>query len=811
MTKFINLWSRGNDVFLHTKEGIMTIQNYPFYFCVRKEDATKHRDFLKDLRDAKRITDWADDGNGWIRLYVPYLNRELVIRAVRSMMKTYEDDLQLWKRYLVDEDIELDLDQRILYWDIETDDLKKGLEPGNEQIVSIAAINNVNQEFYYSNVKNEKKLLNWFIDLTKQHHLLVGWYSEGFDLVAITRRCELHKIPFDCKISEWSAKDMGGLDSVRKTGKLRARPETFNHIDLMMKIKELHYRDTELIKKVRSFGLDAVSSVILGEHKVHLDGETIYNLARNKPEKLKEYNLQDVRLLKKLDDKLQVTKQKLIEHWICGARINDYTSHGKIDPFALRAAKKMGARLPSKPSKEEIITAYEQINEMASDVDLGNKSLKKKGDYAGGYVFEPEKGLHYKVHAFDFVSLYPSIIKTFNVSIDSYLGTDKERVTPPVNYIVMPTGATFLKKERGVIPKIIQNLLDSRDQIRNVEMKKVKKNSEEYMNLHYHQYAFKVLANSMYGIMGANFSRYYKRELAEGITLTGQHLLKTSWKWMEDHEHHPIYGDTDSIFVKLKKKIKPEDIAEEIDQFLQKHLKKEFNACEGHLHLNHEATYERFILVAKKKYIGITATGDIKMTGMEARKRDTLPKAEEWQRLLIDKLLKEDRSEKYYFKWAASLVEHVFDGHLKKEELTFQKRLSKEIEEYGGLNKNQRKLPVPRHVKVAARIKEQHGESIDKLNLFSAGSYIPYIILDADDKENGCIYASDFKGTYDAEYYWHACFDPSKRVLEAVFPTVDWDVIAEDKLKTINDEKRKKRRQNREQEKEAQSRQQKLI
>ena len=85
-------------------------------------------------------------------------------------------------------------------------------------------------------------------------------------------------------------------------------------------------------------------------------------------------------------------------------------------------------------------------------------------------------------------------------------------------------------------------------------------------------------------------------------------------------------------------------------------------------------------------------------------------------------------------------------------------------------------MPVQRHVRVALKLKEKHQGSLDLLNLYSAGSYIPYIITDESDKE-GVIHADDFTGQYDMNYYYNACYDPSKRILEAVYPQVNWDEV----------------------------------
>ena len=625
MVKFITLYDNKRDVIVKTKEGILTFENYNWYFCIEQKDAKQNREILKELKRVHYIEKFEVEGD-YVKIFCHYLERERVLQNIKGNgIKTYEDDLKPFQRYLVDEDLELDVDQSVLYFDIETSDLKKGINPGEEQILSIAAIGSDKKKYYFvqDNSTDEKELLEGFLKLIPKYDILAGWNSEGFDLVAITKRCELHELRIPCWVAKRTAEDLGGLDNVRRMGQFRARPtQLLSSLDLMMKMKEMHYRDTELIKKVRSFSLSAVSKVILGRDKVDLKGQSIYYLWKDQPEKLKEYNFGDVQLLVDLDKKLNITRQKLIEHQVCCARLNDYTSHGKIDIFALKGAKKLGKRLPSKPDKVE--------DEPRRDDDRG----KTKGDYIGGFVFEPITGLYKDVYIFDFSSLYPSIIKTFNISIDSLADRSDE------NAITLPTGIKFSRTEIGIIPSIIQDVVDQRNKIRHVDMKKVPKESFEYMNLHYRQYAFKVLANSMYGIMGAKFSRYYKRELAEGITLTGQYLLKYTWSWFKMKELTPIYGDSDSIFLVSDKKIETDELIKELNDHLRKHLTETFNIKDCQIQMDFKGLYPRFIMLDKKKYVGVNDSGEIEMTGVEAKKRDTLPKAEEWQRDILHMLLK---------------------------------------------------------------------------------------------------------------------------------------------------------------------------
>lgn len=786
MIKFVNIFDNKKDVFVKTKEGMQVFENYPWHFFVDLKDAKSNKVFFQDLLDSGYVKDMKVEGE-YVALYCPFLERDNVIRQLKTQgVKTYEDDLRPWQLFLVDEDVELETDQSILFFDIETDDRGVGIEPGRDPILSISAIGSDEREFYFSyrpeDKNGELKMLRKFVKQMEEYDVVAGWHSEGFDLVAIATRINGRegiysgynsilprgkKLMFSCMVIEQGAKDLGGLDSVRRLGKLKAKPLQFNHIDLMQKYKEMHYRDTELIKKVRSFSLSSVAMVTLNEDKVDLHGESIYKLWKERPDELKRYNMQDVRLLVKLDKALNISFQKLVEHQVCCARLNDYTSHGKIDVFALRGAKRLGKHLPSKPEKDPFADAKRR------DDDRG----KEDSDYEGGFVFEPVKGFHTNVYALDYSSLYPSIIKTFNVSIDSFKGmtTWKEGMEFPKDTIVMPTGAMFSRDEIGIIPSIIQYVLDSRNQIRHVDMLKMKKDSLEYQNAHYRQYAFKVLANSMYGIMGASFSRYYKKELAEGITLTGQYLIKMSAKWFEERGFQIIYGDSDSLYLKKDGEVDADKYADELKIFIEESLRRDFNIKTCHLYMSSEGKFDRFLAIEKKKYAGIHPDGDIKIIGLEVKKRDALPRASAWQQELLDSFLIHGETDpRFYISWVRACVNAV--KSLSPEEITFQKRLSKEIEDYGKENKNGRALPIPVHVKVAMWVKDnldKMGPRDDKSNLYSQGSYISWIITGS---KNGltAVHPLAFDGHFDVPYYIDACLAPSIRILESVYPTVDW-------------------------------------
>ena len=795
----------------------------PWYFVIKISDI-KTKTQVKNIKALKtnRQVDKFERNGEWLKIYCPYGERRDLIRYFedsRDMrIQTYEGDLTMWQRWLTDTDVELETDQRILYFDIETDDLKPGIIPGNEQITCIGAIGSDGRryQFFGTDEKDERRILLDFKKVLNKYDILTGWNSETFDLVAITKRCELHDIDFGCKTSTWAKAGKGGLTSVRVAGRDRARPVTFNHIDMMMKVKEMHYRDTELIKRVRSFSLAAVAKEFLPKEfwKIDTGDISMYELSRKFPKRMKEYNMRDIEILVELDKKLSIIKQKIIEQHVCNARINDYTSHGKIDPYALRWARKLGKHLYTRPGfglkwKEgddydplKFKTTEDKDIEQADlgyhkpDADPeGYKANEVKGDYAGGYVFEPIRGLHRNIYVFDFQSLYPSIIKTFNVSIDAYLGTVAEigegkGITIPVDD--KSKRAVFSSTEKGIIPTIIQSVLDQRNHIRFEIMPKLKKNSPEYWNWHYRQYAFKVLANSMYGVMGAGFSRYFKREIAEGITLTGQKVIQTMARWMEKQGFKIIYGDSDSLFVKIDREVNIEKMQIVMKRYLDNFLKP-CNIKESSMQMDFEKKFERFVMVAKKKYVGQAADGTRKTSGLELKKRDTLPKAEEWQKWLIEELLNSNHiNMKFFYDKALEWKTLVFSGKLKKEDIMFQKRLSQEIEVYGtkevidgktGRAKRNkegkvRTVPIPIHARVALDLQKRFDSAKGKEHLWQAGSYVPYVITGSK-KKLEAVWAEDFKkGGYDKEYYWEMLYGPSQRVLEAIFPSKVWEKLA---------------------------------
>lgn len=743
--------SREDVVLVYRENGVKTemkVKNFPWYFCLLREDYEKNLTLMKKFKDtglALKYCNDGDEGSKYIRVYSRNVNRrvqdekhQLLRKLDEENIQHYEADLNSAQRLVIDLDLKVEENYRVLYFDIETDDRGKGIEIGRDRIVSIAAINQKGRVMYYTD-DDERVILQKFLKLVAKYDLVTGWNSEKFDLPYIKERCKYHDLYF-----HW--------------GKIL-------HVDMMQKTMEINKRNLKMIKAVRGFSLNAISEYVLGEKKLEHE-EGIYEMFENNPDKLKKYNVRDVELLKRIDEALNIINQKAIEHSITGCFLNEYAVSRILDVFVLRKSSKMkNIRFRSKPNRDEI--------------DFNDQSSK----YEGGLVLTPLLGIHKNVSHFDFTSLYPSILMTFNISPETHLG-EKENHDGAIH---TPNGQAF-SREKGIIPTIIKDLLDARNEIRYNQMKGLEEGTKEYEKYYFMQYAFKTIANSFYGILGARFTRYYKIETAEAITKSGHYLIKLVKKWMEQKGYVVLYGDTDSVFVKSEEEIKDDEIHEEVGEFLSYHLHKNFKITDSFMDLKVEAHYESMLLVSKKKYVK-NENGELHIVGLEARRRETLPLAAKYQVELLENLLLKSYDEKKTVKWLLSLKDYVLNS-LSKDEVTLQIKLAKDVDLYD--KRKERKDGVVEitesklaHVKVAKWLKENSIKE-NGSNSWEKGCYVKYIVTNHKPKiEATSIY--NYEDNYDSTYYWNVkVYAILQRILEVVYPEHNWEQYLVEERKRIS-------------------------
>lgn len=303
----------------------------------------------------------------------------------------------------------------------------------------------------------------------------------------------------------------------------------------------------------------------------------------------------------------------------------------------------------------------------------------------GGFVLNPIVGIHSNVLVMDFKSLYPTVIQTFLIDP---LSRFKRELNPRMT----PVGLRF-SSEAYILPNKITELLERRSN--------AKKEKNENLSQ-----AIKILMNSFYGVMGSNGCRFYHEDLPDGITGSGQWILKTVIEFLEVKNFKVLYGDTDSLFVQLPRiedyQIQGKKLVQEVNQFLKEKLKDDYNV-ESKLEIQFDKFFKTLILTsirgsdegAKKRYAGLSLKeidGIVKeemiLTGMEYVRSDWSLLARDFQFELIRKVFYQEDIIAYIEETIKKLESKQLD-----DQLVLSKRLSKPLREYV---KN-----IPPHVRAA--------------------------------------------------------------------------------------------------------------
>jgi len=205
---------------------------------------------------------------------------------------------------------------------------------------------------------------------------------------------------------------------------------------------------------------------------------------------------------------------------------------------------------------------------------------------AGGGIVTPRAGIFENVLTFDFKSLYPSIIRTFN--IDPLSRVIDKRDTQGL--ITAPNGAAF-RREPGILPGILDRFFESRDQAKKAGNKRA-------------AYAYKIVMNSFYGVLGTPGCRFAASSLAGAITSFGQHILYWTRDLVSALGLEVIYGDTDSLFVRMDEpgpravRQLPQlgaELARFVNESLARHVRQDYGV-DSRLELEFETIYRKFFL-----------------------------------------------------------------------------------------------------------------------------------------------------------------------------------------------------------------------
>ncbi len=519
--------------------------------------------------------------------------------------------------------------------------------------------------------ENEKEVLEKFITeiTTLDPDIITGWNIIDFDFTFLAAKCKKYKIPFDI------GREPGRLKlSLRESFFQDSKAEVVGR----QVLDALNLLKVSFIK-VDDYKLDTVARKILGETKlITTTGADKYKeideLFKNNKKRLVAYNLKDAELVLKIIDKSDILNLTIQRSLLTGMpldRVN--ASIASLDSLYIREARKRKLVVPS-----------------------GKFAVKEEGTL-GGYVREAEAGIYDYLLVLDFKSLYPSIIRTFNIDPLSYVSNCKEK-----NLIKAPNGACF-KNENGILPNLIEELWKHREQAR--------KEKNELA-----RYAIKIQMNSMYGVLGSPACRFFDPNLANAITHFGHYLIKLTSEKIEEKGYKVIYNDTDCCFVVSKAKTLEEaeklgkKIAQEINTFYKTFVKEHYKR-ESFLELSFDKCFIKCLMPklrggekgAKKRYAGMLIKDgkeEIQFTGMETARSDWTDLAKKYQQEIFNRIFHNQEIAEYTKKFLIDIQKGKYD-----DLLVYRKSIRKELHEYT--------KSTPPHVKAARQLEKLDSDIIE--------------------------------------------------------------------------------------------------
>ena len=509
---------------------------------------------------------------------------------------------------------------------------------------------------------NERAVLQRFFALLDEidPDVLTGWNVVDFDLTVLQRLCRKHGIPFRLGRTADEASIQRDQGFTREA---RAQAPGRMVLDGLALIRGAFIR-------LDDYKLETAAQTFLGRGKL-LTGEgrgrEIEEAFAHDRQKLVDYNLRDAELVLEILDHQRLVDLAVSRSRLTGMQLDRVgASIASIDFLYLAELHRRGKVAPS-------VTEH------------------PNAAVAGGAVLDSVPGLFTNILVFDFKSLYPSIIRTFNIDPATYVpaaevGGDLRAV------IRTPNGACF-RREPGILPELVARLWSERDRARTAGDPLAAQ-------------AIKILMNSLYGVLAATTCRFFSPALANAITLTGQHLIHLAVDEVRRLGRTVIYGDTDSLFVAARA-TGDADVAAEAEQLrraitdmLVTRLRDDFGV-ESFLELEFEKCYRRFFMPevrqgtggSKKRYAGLLGDGDdgrVEFVGLEAVRRDWTPLAKRFQRELVERVFHDRPVDAFVREFLADLRRGALD-----ELLTYKKAVRKDLRDYV--------RTTPAHVKAARK------------------------------------------------------------------------------------------------------------
>ena len=602
-------------------------------------------------------------------------------REAREFIKTYAGvenfEVHGYERFVYQyireqfpTDVDYDINQMKVYAldiEVQCENGFPNVEEAAEEMLSITIKDMITKKYYSWTTKEfdapegltlnvswtEQEMLTNFLKWWAENtpDILTGWNVNLYDMPYIARR--INRVLGEKWMKSLSPWNRANEREVYVQGRKNYAYDIsgINILDYLDLYRKFTYSNQE------SYRLDHIAFVELGQRKVdHSEYENFKDFYTSDWQKFMEYNIQDVELIDRLEDKMKLLELAITMSYDAKVNFEDVYSQVRMWDTMI----------------------YNYLTDRNVVVPPRKAAAKKDEKYAGAYVKEPIPGKYDWVVSFDLNSLYPHLIMQYNISPETLWETRhpsasverilKQEIDFDGKFAVCANGAQYRKDIHGFLPEMMQKIYDERTIYKKKmliakqenETKSSDRLSKDIAKFNNIQMARKIQLNSAYGAIGNQYFRYYNLANAEAITLSGQ----VSIRWIEQRmneylnkllktteEDYVIASDTDSIYLNLGplvqsvykgREANAESIVTFIDKIckleLEKYIESSYQALADYVGaydqkmvMKRENIANKGIWTAKKRYIlnvwdseGVRYTQPkLKVMGIECVKSST--------------------------------------------------------------------------------------------------------------------------------------------------------------------------------------------
>ena len=649
--------------------------------CVKylRKKATVHDLFEDDLRLSVRYTTDLDlTPSSWIE-GAAEPGEEDEVKADRVLTATAEPRrIELEKPTL-----------RMMAFDVLTLGTKGSAKPDRDPIRAIAVATDKLRPEVKLAEKDDEQILSWFIQTVNSvdPDVLVGFNSNRVQWLYLLERCKVHNLKMNIG-RDSSEPRTSSYGHISVAG--RATLDLFDYANGLvdLKIKDLNTL-AEYLQDSSAESVESVDDLELASSWKSDDGRR--RLIRNTTGKAVTC-LRLGRLVLPYAIQLSALTRLPLDEVMTAA------VGFRVDSYLLRPAH----------LKEELIP---------------RRTEQPFSPYRGAIVLEPQPGLHENIVVLDFASMYPNLMRKYNLSPDTLIHTD-ENVPPEEAFIIPEVKHRFRKKPDGLYRLALSDLLDERASIKK-ELLKLTSKTAKYTELAERERAIKVIANACYGYAGWRGARWYVIEVAESATALGRQTITQTVSKAMKLGLEVIYGDTDSIFVQNR--------PEKIERLLG------WARSELGLEVRPERTYSRLLFTeAMKRYAGLGDDGSLDIVGLEVVRGDWSDIAKQVQSEVLVSVLR-NRSIEEAIEQVKCTIHRIRGGEFRISELVIRKNLTKSVSDYA--------VRAP-HVEVAKKLLKEGWD-------FKSGDQVAYVIVKGPGKlyEKAEPYTRVSSDQIDVDYY----------------------------------------------------------